>query len=413
METERAILHCDCNCFFASVELLAYPALRDVPVAVCGSPDERHGIVLAKNEAAKRCGVQTAETIWSAKRKCPTLTLLPPHHEKYTHFSRIINAIYAQYTDRVEPFGIDESWLDITHTWQLFAESPVALANEIRQTVKAETGISISVGVSFNKVFAKLGSDYRKPDATTEISRENYKNIVWPLPVGDLLYVGKAAQSTLAELGVKNIGQLAAKDPALLTAALGKMGAELSRYARGEDDAPVRTADEKPEVKSIGNALTFKRNLVSDADLRAGVSALADEVASRLRRHGLYASAVQIAMKDVDLKSIQRQSRLAYPTHLAKEIGDAALVLIAENWNKNKPMRMLSITAIGLSDGQEAQQTSLFSAPRTENVKRENLEKSLDAIRRKYGKLAIAPGNVVQNDLGLDTIEMDQKISKK
>lgn len=409
MEVERAILHCDCNCFFASVELLAHPELRTVPVAVCGSPDERHGIVLAKNEAAKKFGVQTAETIWSAMRKCPTLKLLPPHHEKYTHFSRIINEIYARYTDKVEPFGIDESWLDITNTWRLFAESPLALANQIRQTVKTETGLSISVGVSFNKVFAKLGSDYQKPDATTEISRANYKNMVWPLPVGALLYVGKAAEATLAGLCVKNIGQLAAKDPALLTAALGKMGAELSRYARGEDDAPVRCAGEAPDVKSIGNALTFKRNLVSDADLRAGVSALADEVATRLRRQGLYASAIQILMKDVDLKSISRQSQLPYPTHLSKEIADAALILIAKNWNKNKPMRMLSVTAIGLTNGQEAQQMSLFGEPQKENAKRENLEKSLDTIRQKYGKGAIAPGNVVQNDIGLDTITIKQK----
>ncbi|MEG2833031.1 MAG: DNA polymerase IV [Ruthenibacterium sp.] len=406
---ERAILHCDCNCFFASVELLDHPELRNVPVAVCGSPDERHGIVLAKNEAAKQCGVQTAETIWSAMRKCPKLTLLPPHHEKYTHFSRIINEIYARYTDKVEPFGIDESWLDITNTWQLFAESPAALADTIRQTVKTETGLTISIGVSFNKVFAKLGSDYKKPDAITVINRENYRKIVWPLPVGALLYVGKAAQNTLAGLGVKNIGQLAAKEPALLTAALGKMGAELSRYARGEDDAPVRLAGEKTNAKSIGNALTFKRNLVSEADLRAGVSALADEVATRLRAHKMYATAVQIMMKDIDLKSIQRQSQLPHPTHLAKEIGDAAMLLIAANWNKNKPMRMLAITAIGLTDGQDAQQTSLFGAPEIENAKRESLEKSLDVIRKKYGKAAIAPGNVVRNDIGLDTIEMKEK----
>ncbi|MEG0167290.1 MAG: DNA polymerase IV [Ruthenibacterium sp.] len=406
---ERAILHCDCNCFFASVELLDHPELRNVPVAVCGSPDERHGIVLAKNEAAKQCGVQTAETIWSAMRKCPKLTLLPPHHEKYTHFSRIINEIYARYTDKVEPFGIDESWLDITNTWQLFAESPAALADTIRQTVKTETGLTISIGVSFNKVFAKLGSDYKKPDAITVINRENYRKIVWPLPVGALLYVGKAAQNTLAGLGVKNIGQLAAKEPALLTAALGKTGAELSRYARGEDDAPVRLAGEKTNAKSIGNALTFKRNLVSEADLRAGVSALADEVATRLRAHKMYATAVQIMMKDIDLKSIQRQSQLPHPTHLAKEIGDAAMLLIAANWNKNKPMRMLAITAIGLTDGQDAQQTSLFGAPEIENAKRESLEKSLDVIRKKYGKAAIAPGNVVRNDIGLDTIEMKEK----
>ena len=203
---ERWVLHCDCNSFYASVELLAHPELRQKCVAVCGDPESRHGIILAKNEPAKKLGVKTAETIWQAKRKCPDLVLLPPHRELYRKYYRIINTIYQRYTDRVEPFSIDESWLDVTGSWQLFEKSPAALADRLRAEVKAATGLTISVGVSFNKVFAKLGSDYKKPDATTLISRQNYKDILWPLPVGQMLFVGRSAEEKLQGLGVRTIG---------------------------------------------------------------------------------------------------------------------------------------------------------------------------------------------------------------
>ena len=218
---ERWVLHCDCNSFYASVELLAHPELRQKCVAVCGDPESRHGIILAKNEPAKKLGVKTAETIWQAKRKCPDLVLLPPHRELYRKYYRLINNIYQQYTDRVEPFSIDESWLDVTGSWQLFEKSPAALADRLRAEVKAATGLTISVGVSFNKVFAKLGSDYKKPDATTLISRQNYKDILWPLPVGQMLFVGRSAEEKLQGLGVRTIGGLAAAEPAMLQSALG------------------------------------------------------------------------------------------------------------------------------------------------------------------------------------------------
>ena len=195
---DRIIFHCDLNCFFASVELLDKPALQDVPVAVCGDPASRHGIILAKNEPAKQMGVQTAETVWQAKQKCPHLVLLPPHHNLYADYSRQVNAIYGQYTDLVEPFGIDESWLDVTGSLHLFGGDARQLADDIRGRLRQELGLTISVGVSFNKVFAKLGSDYKKPDATTVISRENWRDMVWPLPVGDLLYVGRAARRSTA-----------------------------------------------------------------------------------------------------------------------------------------------------------------------------------------------------------------------
>lgn len=407
---ERVIFHCDCNSFFASVELLSRPELQNVPVAVCGDPESRHGIILAKNEAAKKYHIQTAETIYSALRKCPQLVLLPSHHELYRRYSRTVNAIYARFSDRVEPFSIDESWLDMTHTWQLFGACPEDMANEVRRTVKNETGITISVGVSFNKVFAKLGSDYKKPDAVTVFSEENYRRLVWALPVGDLLFVGRIAQGVLAGMGIRSIGQLAAADEGLLRERLGKLGPELRRYALGLDDSPVRRPEEQEPIKSVGNGLTFRRNLVGLADVRTGLAALADEVATRLRRYGLYAGAVQVVIKDVQLKIISRQKTLPYPTHLAKDLAAAALTLVQANWDLAKPIRMLTVTAQNLTDDPTAvQQLSLWEAPPAPDAKRERLEKSLDAIRGKYGKTAIASASAVKNDIGIDDVEMDER----
>ena len=237
---DRIIFHCDLNCFFASVELLDKPALQDVPVAVCGDPASRHGIILAKNEPAKQMGIQTAETVWQAKQKCPHLILLPPHHSLYADYSRRVNTIYGQYTDLVEPFGIDESWLDITGSMHLFGGDGKAIADQLRQRLREELGLTISVGVSFNKIFAKLGSDYKKPDATTVIDRDNWQRIVWPLPVGDLLGVGRSTQKLLRQYGVETIGQLAAFPRETLETLMGKHGAQLHDYANGQENSPVR-----------------------------------------------------------------------------------------------------------------------------------------------------------------------------
>jgi DNA polymerase-4 len=404
--SSRWIIHCDCNSFFASVELLDHPELKNVPVAVCGEPNGRHGIILAKNEAAKKYHIQTAETIWQAKAKCPSLTLLPPHHEKYRHYYTIINNIYQEYTNRVEPFSIDESWLDVTQGWRLFAESPKALGDLLRRRVREETGLTISVGVSFNKVFAKMGSDYKKPDATTYIGPENYREILWPLPAGAMLFVGKSAGARLAGLGIRTVGELAQADPRILTQALGKLGADLSRYARGEDAAEVRRWGETEPIKSVGNQTTFRRDLHGAAEIRAGLAALSDEVAGRLRRHGLWASAVQVTIKDTQLKSIQRQRQMPFSTHLAKEIEAAAWELVRANWDMMRPIRLLGVTALALTDEPFAVQQSFFAdAPKTDE-KREALEKSLDAIRGKYGKNAIAGAYVLKNEIGLDELSM-------
>ncbi len=392
---DRIILHCDLNCFFASVELLDKPALQNVPVAVCGDPASRHGIILAKNEPAKRMGVRTAETVWQAKQKCPHLILLPPHHSLYADYSRRVNTIYGQYTDLVEPFGIDESWLDVTGSLHLFGGDARQLADDIRARLRQELRLTISVGVSFNKVFAKLGSDYKKPDATTVISRENWRDMVWPLPVGDLLFVGRAARRTLSQFGVETIGQLAACKPELLEQLMGKAGLQLYRYANGLDDAPVRPQHEQEPVKSVGNSTTFPENLTRWEQVRGGLQMLCDSVAARLRQQGLYCGGVAVGVRDAQFRTVSRQMRLPGPTHLMREIYGAALELTGRIWKAPNPVRLLSVTALYITDSADSyQQLDLLAGDATARDRRqEQLESAMDAIRGKYGRDAISFGH--------------------
>lgn len=369
-------------------------------MAVCGDPENRRGIILAKNELAKRQGVQTAETIWAARKKCPGLVLVPPHRAAYAEFSRKVNAIYARYTDRVEPFGIDESWLDVTGSRLLFGDGP-AIADRLRREVREETGLTISVGVSFNKAFAKLGSDYKKPDATTVISRENMADIVYPLPASALLFVGGQAANRLESMGIRTIGDLAAADPRMLAHTFGKLGDVLHRYACGLDDSPVRRIGEERETKSVGNHLTFRRNLLGEEDIRVGVTALADCVATRLRRSGLKCRTVQVLIKNPQLTSISRQQALERPTNLARDLAEAAMELLRRCWDPARPIRMLSLTALQLTGEEEGEQLSFFEDERRENDRQERLEGAVDAIRRRYGGAAVLPGSLLHNDLGI------------
>lgn len=390
----RIILHCDLNSFFASVELLGHPELRDAPVAVCGDPASRHGIVLAKNEAAKKYGIVTAETIWQAKKKCPELVLLPPHHDLYQTYSRRVNAIYEQYTDLVEPFSIDESWLDLTGSAHLFGGNPRAIADGIRARIRRELGLTVSVGVSFNKIFAKLGSDYKKPDATTVIPPDGWQRIVWPLPVDALLFVGRAAQKVLGQYGIETIGALAACKPEMLETLMGRMGPQLHAYANGLDREPVRAAGDREEAKSVGNGTTFPRDLTSREQVRTGIALLCDSVAMRLRRAGLYAGGIQIAVRTPDFKTFSRQKQLPAPTHLMRDLTRGAMELMNAAWKSPSPIRMLTVTAIYLSSADTAcEQVDLFDtdqAPRRE--RQEKLESAMDAIRGKFGTDAIRFG---------------------
>ncbi len=407
---DRTILHCDMNSFYASVELLEHPELDGKPVAVCGDPHSRHGIILAKNEEAKKYKVQTAETIWQARRKCPDLILLAAHHYKYERFSKIINAIYLRYTDLVEPFSIDESWLDVTGSLSKFGMTGKEIADEIRETVKTETGLRQSVGVSFNKIFAKMGSDYKKPDATTVITRENYKDILWPLPARDLIFVGKSTAAKLESLNIRTIGAIAQADPSMLHRVFGKHGDEMYRYANGLEDSPVARYDAAREYKSVGNGITFRRNLQGREDVRTAVVSLSDRVSVRLRKHGLRASGVKVDIKDPNLRTISRQMQLESSTNSSAEIAKAAMDLIDRNWRYTDPIRLITVTGINISEGMPEEQISLFE-PVLEEKRKQNeaIDAAMDSIRDKFGKYSIMHGGALGNDMGISYKESEEE----
>ncbi len=392
----RVILHCDMNSFFASVELLDYPQLRDKPMAVCGDPRNRHGIILAKNEIAKKYGIVTAETLWQARRKCPDLQTVPPHHEKYSYYSRLINEIYLSYTDMVEPFSIDESWLDVTASQKLFG-SGKQIADSIRHQVKQELGLTLSAGVSFNKIFAKMGSDYKKPDATTVITPENYRDLLWPLDIGELFFVGKATAQKLRNIGFTTIGELAQADKVSLSALLGKQGSVIYEYANGLDKTPVARYDEKEDIKSIGNGSTFRHDLVGIKDVRTALISLADTVAVRLRQNKKKALGVKVDIKDPSLKVISRQQQLDAPTNLAEVLSHTALSIINKSWDLRDPIRMLTVTAINLCPEDQAQQLSLFATENSRSESGEKMERAMDDIREKFGKNAITFGRTTKS----------------
>ena len=397
---DRVILHCDCNSFFASVETAMHPEYAGVPMAVCGSTENRHGIVLAKNELAKKYGVKTAETVYAAKKKCPGLLTVPPHHDKYLEYSRRVNEVYAKYTDLIEPFGIDESWLDVTASQKLFG-SGEQIAELIRNDVKKTIGITVSIGVSFNKVFAKLGSDYKKPDAITIISRENYRDIVFPLPASDLLFIGKKTDMILSSMGVRTIGDLAAPSVDLLRMKMGKMGEMIYRYARGEDDSPV--SPEREDAKSVGNGFTFRHDLITKEECRVGIDFLSEEIGRRLRSMGMKCSTVQLTIKDDYLRTVQRQRAINPPTDIAREIAARAYEILLSEWNEGSPVRMLTVTATNLVHADLAcEQIDMFSLDDSDSrAKNKKIEEAVDKIRQKHGWSSVLAGSVIESDIGI------------
>ena len=389
----RTILHCDCNNFFASVELLKFPELKDSPVAVAGDPEGRHGIILAKNMAAKRYGVQTAETIWQARQKCPKLILLPPHHDEYTAMSHRVNEIYLSVTDQVEPFSVDESWLDVTGSQQLFGDGKT-IADELRRRVREELGITISVGVSDNKSWAKLGSDYKKPDATTVITRENVARLLHPLPVQDMLFVGHAAAQVLCRHGVTTIGMLAATPRESLIRWLGKQGEGLYAMVNGLDQSPVRRWGDVDQAKSVGNGMTYPHDLVGEEAWKAGLMPLCDSVGSRLRAQHLKCRTITVQIKDPQFRVISRQKTLSMPTCLTKVIFREALGILRQCWRPEAPIRLLTVTASGIcrEDAAESAQLSFLSDVTPDDPRQRRLEEAVDGVRRRFGAGAIAPG---------------------
>ena len=399
---ERTILHCDCNSFFASVETVFCPELASVPMAVAGDGEMRHGIILAKNELAKGYGVLTAETIFSAKKKCPSLVLVPPHHEKYAEYSARVRRIYERYTDLVEPFGMDEAWLDVTASRSLFGDG-FTIADEIRRTVKDELGITVSVGVSFNKVFAKMGSDYKKPDAVTVIDRSSYKEMLYHLPVETLLFVGAQTASALRASNIHTIGDLAEASPAFLRAKLGKAGETLSLYARGEDNSPVADIYGREDAKSVGNGMTFRRDLITRDELKLGLYALAEDVAHRLKKKKQKCTTVSITVKDPSLRSFTRQRPIDPPTDLSREIAEAAYAIALDAVPQGKAVRMLTVTAMNLVHADDVvEQIGFFDTELDRRRRRTGrLESAVENIRLRFGKGALTSGAVIGNDIGI------------
>ena len=398
---ERVILHVDLNCFYASVAVRQEPELRGKPVAVVGDPEKRHGIVLAKTYEAKAAGVQTGQAIWQARQSCPDLILRPADFPQYSAVSKQVQAIYCEYTDQVEAFGSDECWLDVTGSTGIFGDG-TQIAEEIRTRIRREIGITASVGVSFNKVFAKLGSDYKKPDATTVFSRENFQEKIWPLPVESLLYVGRATKSKLNRRGIRTIGQLALARPEFLRHLLGINGQMLWEYANGMDGSRVARYTAVSVPKSIGNSTTTPRDLVSEQDVRIVLQRLCDHVAGRLRRHECRCRLVQLWLRGTDLQSRERQVPLPYPTQSAEELFQAVWSLYLKEAD-HRPLRSLGIRA---SDLQTAVDGQLSMWPEEQRAARwETLERTVDQIRTRYGEKSIYNGLQMQ-DLELGRLEM-------
>ena len=385
---ERVILHCDLNNFYAAVECLHHPEYRTLPLAVGGDVEKRHGIILAKNGLAKAYGIKTGEAIWQAVNKCPKLLVVKPNFTQYLRFSRLVRSLYSEYTDQIESFGIDEAWLDVTHTIHLFKHTPQSLADELRQRIKNEFGITASIGVSFNKIFAKLGSDYKKPDATTLITRANMTTIVHPLPIADLLYVGPATTAKLNRLGIYTIGDLATYDLTILKRRLGKWGWYIWRFANGYDESPVLTHHHTPLVKSIGNSTTSPKDLRNLDDVKIVTYVLAESVAARLKEAHLEAKTLTVYIRDIHLKGFIRQAPLPHPTQLSEDLAKLALHLFHEHVDFKQPLRSIGLKASQLQLERNYQQLDLFDVTHHHDDALE-LEKTIETIRERYGFQAI------------------------
>ena len=390
---DRIILHCDLNNFFASVSLLYNPTLKDLPVAVCGDKENRHGIVLAKNEAAKKYGVKTAEAIFEAKAKCPQLVTLPPIYEKYNEFSIKAHKIYERYTDMIEPFGIDECWLDVTGSTILFG-SGEEIADKIRKDIKKELGLTVSVGVSFNKIFAKLGSDMKKPDAVTVINRENFKVKVWSLPVSDLLFVGKKTCEKLKSCGINTIGDVTICDDKTLVRLIGKSGLDLKRYAKGEDNSPVVTPTENDKPKSIGRSTTLSKDFSDNESVKKAFLKFSEEICDTLRQKQLYAGGVQVHIRTASLVVHEFSFTFTDTTNSALILANRGFDLFCKNYTFGESLRSVGLRAINLKANNLATQQDLFGEDEKQ-AEIEKIEDSIYKLRKKFGSSSIKRGSTL------------------
>lgn len=393
---DRVILHSDCNGFYASVECLHNPELRNKPVAVSGDAENRHGIILAKNEIAKKYGIKTGEAIWQAKQKCPELVTVKPHFELYKRFSKMARRIYSDYTDKIESFGLDEAWLDIT---QNINNNGYEIACEINRRIKEELGITVSIGVSFNKIFAKFGSDYKKPDAVTCITRDNFKSIVWNAPAQDLLYVGRATKKKLNNIGIYTIGDIANTPPEVLRKLLGKWGDLIYGFANGYDSSPVAHMDENSEVKSIGNSTTTPRDMKTPEDVKIVMYVLCDSVCRRMRQQGFMAKTVGISVRDNELNTFTRQQTLDDYTNLTKEITSNAIALFERSYKMQRPLRSIGVSVTDFVHDNIPHQISILNNEER-LMQNEELDRTVDRLKMRFGNYIVRPA-VLLADNGL------------
>jgi len=392
---ERSILHSDLNAFYASVEMMLDRTLQGKAVAVCGSTEERHGIVLAKSELAKKAGIKTGMVNWEARQKCPGLILVPPHYDQYLKYSKLTRGIYQRFTDQVEPYGMDECWLDVTGSTELFG-SAMDIAEDIRKRVKEELGLTVSIGVSYNKVFAKLGSDMKKPDAITEVPKHKMEELVWPLPSSELFYCGRATTKKLAAYGIHTIGDIANTPPELLKRRLGVNGLMLWNFATGKDTSPVMHRDFVSPIKSIGHGITCVSDLVSEEEVWRVMLQLTQDIGHKLRLHCLDATGIQITIKDHALHYKQYQAPLEVATQLPMELALKARELFCKNYHWSGHVRSVTVRAINLIPHGLPQQLNLY----IDQQKRERkivIEDTVEDIRRRFGKRAIYPATLLGN----------------
>ncbi len=391
---ERLILHSDLNNFYASAEAVRSPSLRRRPIAVAGDEEKRHGIVLAKSYEARAMGVKTGEPLWQARAKCPEILFVPPDFEYYAKLSADVRQIYETFTDRVESFGPDECWLDVTGSVKLICGEELPwedagrrIADCIRERVKRETGLTVSVGVSFNKTMAKLASGMRFPDAATVIPRGEMETLVWHLPVRELLFVGGKTEARLRLYGIETVGQLAAADADFLRLILGKNGVSLKRCALGLESEPVQRRDELPEVKSVSCGVTLPRDIYSETDARPVLYSLSENISARLRRLDMEASCVHLGIRAGDLSSIERQCTLAAPSRTSETLFRSAAELFRRYREPGGAVRALTVRASRLGR-EDSPQLPMF--PESEpDIRREALESCMDMLRGRFGSDAV------------------------
>ena len=404
----RIILHSDINNCYASIECLYHPEYKHVPMAVGGDPEKRHGVILAKNMPAKALGIRTGETLADAKKKCPFLVILPPRHHLYAEYCDAVADIYAQYTDQVEAFGPDERWLDVTGSEKLFGDGQT-IADEIRNRVRREIGLTVSIGVSYNKIYAKIGSDLKKPDATTVIRPEDRERLIYPLGVDNLLFVGRSTLKKLQSRGIYSIGDLAAAEERMIQLLLGKNGESLRRAARGEDRSEVRLLGDDGTLKSIGNSTTPLRDMKTEQDVRLIFEDLAKQVAARLAKHRLLCRGLQIHVRRSTLETAERQCRLPLPTRLGSDLSREAVRLFSSNFQFDTPYRSIGLRAIDLTEDSAPMQITMALDPEKQE-KKQRLEQTMQTLNDKYGKNTLSTARTLSDKSLLDNDQPDDRI---